>query len=105
MNLRMTLVVPALLGMACLLGGCETECYKMTDGGSIGKDIDSWKKTDKGYSDELMPQLRQYWAKEKAKWPVFVKKCDDGGTCYDKSIAEAEAEKSTPGSAESASAK
>lgn len=89
MNLRMTLVVPALLGMACLLGGCETECYKMTDGGPVGKGIDSWKLEDKEYADELMPQLRRYWAREKSKWPIFVKKCEDSGTCYEKSIADA----------------
>lgn len=76
---------------ALLLGGCEADCYEMTDGGAVGANIQKWRLEDRAASESLKPEVTSWWQKEKAKWPVFKKKCVDSAQCYDHSIA-AEAE-------------
>ncbi len=82
MKVSKLLYIPLLCAGA--LGGCD---QTMTDGGSIGKDVDQWRAEDRLASQPLKPTIQSWWSEEKAKWPKFQKNCEDAGSCYDKSVA------------------
>lgn len=82
-RIKLTLLTLALVGAVLLTGGCDTECYTMTDGGSIGRNIDEWLRDDATASSDLRPQIRTWLAGEKAKWPVFTRTCETAESCYE----------------------
>lgn len=90
MNATKLLAVSFLCAGALSLGGCDKT---MTDGGAIGRNVDQWKLEDQQNSQTLKPTLQSYWQKEKAKWPIFEKNCEDAESCYEKSMADKDAAK------------